>query len=515
MKKIKKRSKVSLKWRLFAYFSIFTVILLAILWICQTLLLDTLYRQIKADSLNKCANEMAYAIKSEDYQDTLEELARGYDVSVKVVNTKLETVYEYAVSSTDFVTKMMPNEIYVLCDRARKNGGSYTKEFEQYIIDIRGEIKHHADRIQNMLPGWKDSSVPKEYESNKRPTERYSILKNLISTRGARMADGSGCYIIVDSVITPVNATVKTLAVLLMYISIFTVVFALVLAFLLARRISRPIIKMNRNANRLAKGDYDVTFDSRGYAEIEQLNDTMNYAAKELSKADELRRELIANVSHDLRTPLTMIIGYSEMMRDIPGENSPENVQAVIDEATRLSSLVTDLLDISRLQAGTAEVNKAVYNLTDSVHGIISRFDKLKDDCTISFEAQDDVYISADEKRISQVIYNLIINAINYSGDNKSVVVKQIVHNDVVRIEVTDNGDGIPKEDLPYIWDRYYRVDKTHKRAKMGTGLGLSIVKTVLESHEAVYGVDSTLGIGSTFWFELECESSDGSEEEE
>ena len=211
----------------------------------------------------------------------------------------------------------------------------------------------------------------------------------------------------------------------------------------------------------------------------------MNYAARELSKTDKLRRELIANVSHDLRTPLTMIIGYSEVMRDIPGENTPENIQVVIDEATRLSSLVTDILDISRLQSGGSNADKSEYNLTESIRNIIARFDKLKenDGYKIIFENDGDVMIFADENRMSQVIYNLIINAI--------------------RIEIRDSGEGIPKEDLPYIWDRYYKVDKTHKRAQTGTGLGLSIVKTVLEAHGAAYGVDSTLGIGSSFWFEL------------
>ena len=232
----------------------------------------------------------------------------------------------------------------------------------------------------------------------------------------------------------------------------------------------------------------------------------MNFAAKELSKADELRNELIANVSHDLRTPLTMIVGYSEVMRDIPGENSPENVQVIIDEATRLSSLVNDLLDISRLQSGTSKITRGEYNITDSIHRIISRFDKLKENegYIITFDADEDVYINADENRLSQVIYNLITNAINYTSRDKRVNVRQKVSGDTVRIEITDNGEGIAKEDLPYIWDRYYRVDKTHKRAQMGTGLGLSIVKTVLESHGAVYGVDSTIGVGSTFWFELE-----------
>ncbi|MBR5308596.1 MAG: HAMP domain-containing histidine kinase [Clostridia bacterium] len=505
----KRKSKISLKWRLFAYFSIFTVILLAILWICQTLLLDSIYRQIKTDSLKKCVNEIAYSIKNEDYKDRIDELARSYDVNIKVVSSDYDTVYEYVVSPTNVVTRISELDVYMLCEKAIENGGSYTEPFQQFIVGVRDERRAqngtdtHSSRPQ--MPNRGESRPQGQgFTRGEHPIFANSnVLLNLISTRVASFKGGERCYIIVDSLITPVNATVKTLAVLLMYISVFTVLFAMVLAFLLARRISNPIIKMNKNADRLAKGDYGVTFDSRGYAEIEQLNDTMNYAAKELSRADQLRHELIANVSHDLRTPLTMIIGYSEVMRDIPGESSPENIQVVIDEATRLSSLVNDLLDISRLQSGTMQLNPEEYNITDSLHGIISRFDKFRDNCEITLDAEDDVYVTADENRISQVIYNLITNAINYSGNDKRVYVKQTLVGSTLRIEVSDNGEGIAKEDLPYIWDRYYRVDKTHKRAGIGTGLGLSIVKTVLESHGAVYGVESTLGVGSTFWFEL------------
>ncbi len=503
-------SKVSLKWRLFGYFAIFTVILLGILWVCQTLLLDTIYRRIKTDSLKKCVNEMAYVIKSEDYYASIEELARDYDVSVKIVNANYETKFSYAVSPTNIISRISPAETFILCNRAHRNGGTYVQVYQQrFGANVKGSEGGFSGALQDGQYSSSQSPDAGTYEEFTRGDAPLfagtDVLLNLISTRVASFSDESECYIIVDSVITPVNATVRTLVVMLLYISVFTIIIALIIAFLLARRISNPIIKMNKNAKRLAKGDFATRFDSSGYAEIEQLNETMNYAAIELSKAEELRRELIANVSHDLRTPLTMIIGYSEVMRDIPGENSPENVQVIIDEATRLSSLVTDLLDISRLQSGNSKIDKNEYNLTGSVRDIIARFDKLKENegYKIQFENDGDAFVFADENRISQAIYNLIINAINYTGEDKTVKVLQKTSGGKIRLEISDSGDGIPKEELPYIWDRYYRVDKAHKRAQMGTGLGLSIVKTVLESHGAVYGVDSTPGAGSTFWFEL------------
>ncbi len=490
----RKESKISIKWRIFAYFAVFTVILLGILWICQTVLLDTIYKSIKTDSLKKCVNEISYAIGNEDYSDTVEDIARSYDVSIKIVDANYETLYSFAVSPTNIIDRISGAELFILCNKAGHNGGEFTQSYRQIEIpEVRDPFgkwkKDDEDFSRGEAPGFFNGDM----------------LMNLVSVKIAHNADGNRNYILVDSVITPVSATARTLVVMLGYVSVITVILALVLAFVLAKKISSPIVKMNKKAQRLAKGDFSTRFDSSGYAEIEQLNETMNYAATELSRVQTLQRELVANVSHDLRTPLTMIIGYSEIMRDIPGENSPENVQVIIDEAARLSSLVTDLLDISRFDAGNTKLAKSEYNLTESIRKIITRFDKLKenDGYSISFESDGDVNVFADENRLSQAIYNLIINAINYTGTDKSIRVVQKRIGKKVRVEVIDTGEGIAKADLPYIWDRYYKVDKTHKRAIMGTGLGLSIVKSVLEAHSAVYGVDSIIGEGTTFWFEI------------
>ena len=232
----------------------------------------------------------------------------------------------------------------------------------------------------------------------------------------------------------------------------------------------------------------------------------MNYAATELSKNDNLQKELISNISHDLRTPLTMIRGYSEIMRDIPGENTPENFQIIIDETTRLAELVNGMLDLSRIQSGERVPQKKIFCLTDVIRATLTRYEKLvlRDGYKIDFDFSEEAFVFADQDMILQVVYNFINNAINYTGDDKYVKVLQHVVDNTVRISVKDTGDGINEEDIPYIWDRYYKVDKVHRRATVGTGLGLSIAKDVLEAHGATYGVESELKNGSTFWFELD-----------
>jgi len=201
-----------------------------------------------------------------------------------------------------------------------------------------------------------------------------------------------------------------------------------------------------------------------------------------------------------------MIGGYAEVMRDLPGEASPENLQIIIDETNRLTSLVSELLDFSRLQTGGEAMQMADFCLTDAVSAIVQRVGGMtgKDGYIIRFDPAERVHIHADEKRISQVVYNLLGNALTYTGGDKTVTLVQEVQGSTVRLSVRDTGKGIPPEELPLIWHRYYRAQESHKRAVIGSGLGLSIVESILKKHGMRYGVDSTTGEGTTFWFEAD-----------
>jgi len=284
------------------------------------------------------------------------------------------------------------------------------------------------------------------------------------------------------------------------------VLLATMLAIIISKHKSKPIEKINQSAKALATGNYETKFRGNGYLEIKELSDTLNTAATELSKVDRLRCELIANVPHDLRTPLALIYSYAEMMHDFPDEVTPEQSQIIMDETKRLTSLVNDMLDISLLEAGVSKLNKTNYNLTESLRKTINRMNELvkNEGYKLDFVYSEDVHVFADEVKITQVFYNLLLNAITHSNDDKTVIVRQIIKEDTVKIEVIDHGEGIRQSDLPYIWERYYKVDKSHKRPIMGAGLGLSIVKKVIEMHNGKYGVESEEGKGSVFWFQLQ-----------
>ena len=195
-------------------------------------------------------------------------------------------------------------------------------------------------------------------------------------------------------------------------------------------------------------------------------------------------------------------------MRDIPGENNAENVQVIIDEANRLTTLVNEILDVSKLQAGVQSLEVSVFDISAQVSEICERLRHLlKHEFKIRLEQPGAVMVEGDSVKMTQVIYNLITNAVNYSTRRREIVVHQEVKGGVYRFAVQDFGAGIPEDMIPYVWDRYYRGSQSHVRAKVGSGIGLSIVKGILQLHQAKFGVESKLGEGSTFWFELKTAS--------
>lgn len=330
--------------------------------------------------------------------------------------------------------------------------------------------------------------------------------ETITETKEFTLSNGQVISLTFHAMITPVNATVSTLQVQLYIITAIMILASVAIALVLSDKIAKPLVRLNDRAKKLSKGHYNADFNGNGYLEVKELSDTLNYTAIELSKVDELRRELIANISHDLRTPLSLIYSYAEMMQDFPDEITTTQVQTIMSETKRLSSLVNDILDVSKLETGTMELHIQNYNLTESIDKTVVHLSELlrNDGYSIEFEHSEDIYVTADEAKITQSFYNLLTNAVNYSTGDKHIVVRQSRAQNNVRIEVVDNGDGIAPENIPYIWDRYFKVDKNHKRAIAGTGLGLSIVKNIFELHGAEYGVESEPGKGSIFWFQLE-----------
>ncbi|MDR1042901.1 MAG: HAMP domain-containing histidine kinase [Clostridiales Family XIII bacterium] len=305
----------------------------------------------------------------------------------------------------------------------------------------------------------------------------------------------------------PMQSTIDILQNQLIYVTIIAMIMALIISLLISRRISEPIENITKSAEKLGEGEYGVVFDGGHYSEISKLADTLTYTSLELAKSDNLQKDVIANVSHDLRTPLTMITSYAEMIHDLSGSDPDKrnaHLQVIIDEAERLNKLVTDFLEISRMQSGVQEVTLTLFSLKELIENVLQSYTGFveKEGFKLVFISSGKGVIRADEERVKQVIDNLVTNAFKYSGQDRTVEVKMFDEEGYVRCEVSDHGIGIPKKDLKYIWERYYRASTNYKRTN-STGLGLSIVKQILLLHGANFGVESALKKGSTFWFEI------------
>ena len=276
-----------------------------------------------------------------------------------------------------------------------------------------------------------------------------------------------------------------------------------VLSYFLARMFSRPIRNLNLHAKKIADGNYADKIEEKGYTEAKVLAQTLNYMSDELSKTEQLRKDLIANVTHDLNTPLTIIRLHAEMIEEMGDdkERREKYLKVIFNETDHLKQMITDILDMSKAENAMLDLKE--FDFCELVNEVISHISVVSPQTKITVVQPQQLIVNADYIKIRQVINNLVSNAINHTDNNKIDITVVSVQNNRVRFEAQDYGCGIKPEDQKHIWERYYRTDQNHQRQIKGTGIGLSIVKSILISHDAAFGVDSTLGQGSKFWFEI------------
>lgn len=448
--------------------------MILLLWILQVAFLGSFYRSITIARLRTYAHTISDTIASDgDAELAIYDASEDCGVCMtlyRIEGSRGSTLVSSHVKNNCFIhTFLTTDEISRIYSGTLSSGG-------KLVTNLIGDTEN-TDGGESMV---------------------YSVLIN--------GTEGEKYLLLFNTESYPVDATASMIRTQLSLITLLMLICAAMLAFLISKRITRPVAQLSAEAQRLATGDYDVHFSVSGIKEIEKLGETLGYAASELSKHERTQTERIANISHDLRTPLTLISGYSEVMRDIPEERTAENMQVVIDESARLTELVSDILDATRLDSDSELLGLSTFCLSDDVSDECLRYSHMLNakGYTVTYELIGErAFVSADEKRIMRAFCNLVNNALSFTGEDKLVQIKQIVANGVCRTEVIDTGIGIGEDDLGMIWERYYRARDRKAKGVPGTGLGLSIFRKIMEQHGARYGVISTPGSGSTFWFEL------------
>ncbi len=291
--------------------------------------------------------------------------------------------------------------------------------------------------------------------------------------------------------------------------TLWSMIIVLVTVYFLSQRISAPLNDMNRAAKSFAQGKFDVRVPVNGRDEVAELAVAFNDMAEKLTTVEDMRRGFLANISHDLRTPMTTISGFIDAILDgaIPEDREEYYLQLIGKEIRRLSRLVSLLLDISRIEAGDRKFTFAPFDVCEVARQIlISNEQRLEQKgLDVSFECdRDNMYVMADKDAIHQILYNICDNAIKFANDGGKYAISITERDKKVFVSVFNEGRGISQEDLPYVFDRFYKSDKSRGLDKSGVGLGLYICKTIISAHDQEIWAESEYGKNCRFTFTLD-----------
>lgn len=443
---------------------VFIGLMLALILFLQTTFLDGTYKNNKIAYLKDTAAQIDEGIQNDDILSVLEDISFSNEVCVRVITDAVGfTTYQDASSCA--LGKLSSKQLNKIATTTFDNGGEAL------------------------------------FDSNS------SNIKNAYIYSKLSKVNDENVLIMLSTSIVPLQSTIDTMYDQFNIIIIVVVIATILLALCLSSLIVKPIKKIEMEATNLPSGKYDYRLIKTDAREIENLNNTLARANEEIIKADVARKELIGNVSHDLRTPLTMIVGYGEMIRDFPEENNAENINVIINEAKRLSTLVDDLLDLSKVESGKIEFHNKDIKISDLLGSVYDQFEPYckANNIELVLNVEDsDVVVNVDDNRLKQVLHNFMSNALNYNDakDTKIIIGEEKVDG-AYRIYVYDNGSGVKEEDKDKIWNRYYKVDKEHKRSHIGSGIGLSLCKDILDKMGYKYGVDSVYKEYSKFYFDI------------
>lgn len=338
--------------------------------------------------------------------------------------------------------------------------------------------------------------------ANDMPT--LSFVRSIINNE---KFDGS---IIMHLDMRGINQTIKQVYLYVLLVSLISIAAAVLAVYYLTTRMTKPITDMNATVRKYSKGDFDLRLDSEGADEVAQLAKSFNYMANALNAQEQTRRSFVANVSHELRSPLTSMSGFLEAIRDgtIPQEKQSDYLDIVMDETRRMIDMVNDLLDLARIESGKTDMHITVFDINETARRVLLTFEARIVAKQLHIElnlVEPNCYVEADADQIGQVFRNLIENAIKFSPDGGDLIIEtKNISKDKTEVSVKDSGPGISIEDARQIFDRFYKVEKAHTpSAQSGTGLGLSIARVVMDQHEQDIYVDSKPGEGAKFVFTL------------
>ncbi|PVE15695.1 sensor histidine kinase [Clostridium perfringens] len=369
----------------------------------------------------------------------------------------------------------------------------YDKE-DKEIMNIEKNSKDKCNRIMNFIK----SSMEGKYGSTTSQFEPvyYPLIKSGEKIGEVRVKFYGPIFYMQNELVflDIVNKIILGIGVLLILAST-------IMGFIISRSITRPINKLMTKAKYISKGEYDKKIEiNTDILEINDLINSINNLSQSIKEQENIRKRLTGDISHELKTPLTNIQSHLEAMIDGIWEPTEERLLSVKEEAERLSSLVSDMQKLNKYDESSIKLKKDNLNISDIICFVIFQFSNLAKSKNIKIEYEKkNINLYCDKDKITQALVNILSNAIRYSNEGSTIFIEERLKDNKVIISIEDQGIGISEEDLKYVFERFYRADKSRTRATGGTGIGLTIVKSIVSSHGGEVKLESKLGEGSKF----------------
>ena len=470
----------SFGFRLWSYFVLYTALIFTVLWLLQTVFLQNFYDSMIINNTKSAAEKIISDGKNENINSEIDEIAHNNSILVYVTDTEGNIIY----ISDEF--KGMRKKEFLSDDEVKG------KKIERH----QGGYRSLPDGYSEFLEKLSDSGIIEMQSGN------YYICGSYIDYYNTE----EKAVLYVGAAIDAVGASVTIISMQLVWVTILSVVVGFVLSWFIAKRFSVPVTLLSEKAKLLGEKNYSAEFIKGFCTELDELSDTLDRTNEKLNESRDFQAELLANISHDLRTPLTMIKGYAEMIRDISWEDEKqcsEDVSVIIKEADRLTALVNEILEYSELKSDGRAEEFAKIDLSSLVRRTAVSFENLKkpDGITVEKSIEETIFVSGNESRLERALYNLMDNASRHTDESKKIKISLSVKKEVAEISVSDYGEGIAENELGHIWDRYYT--SRMRKGNGVSGLGLAIVKKIAEMHKGNCCAYSERGKGSTFVIRL------------
>lgn len=427
------------------------------------------------------------------------------------VHREAESVADlYAKATTSFHTSGVETELRViarytdgLIQIIRANGSD-----ESYYDDAKWEplakLAYSDADLRTLL-----LSTSEAGEEQLNRYESHVDFPVLTASRSLYEQDGSETVILFHTDVSDVNTAAYTVYIETVLVALVASLIAIIVVYFSTTLLTKPFLEINEVVQRYSKGDYNARIPISNTEEATQLAISFNAMADQLKDLEATRRSFVANVSHELRSPLTSMRGFLEAMQDgtIGPDEYDKYINIVLSETRRMTTMVNDLLDLARIESGKTALKLEIFDINELIRRTLITFEariyEKRTEVDVKF-AQDQYYVEADSAQISQVLRNLIDNALKYSPDERKLRIATYALRREVYVAIQDSGYGIPEEDIGHVFDRFYKVEKAHTPTKQsGTGLGLSIVKRIIDQHGQTITLKSAKGKGSTFTFTL------------